>query len=443
MADKPLSFLQKLNNLTVRVSLQEQAIFVRHLAVMSKAGLPLLESLRIIRKETTSGSLKKILDQLIVDVSNGQFLSAGLEKFKNIFGNLFVNIVRVGESTGILPENLNYLADELKKKKELRSKIVGALMYPAVIVAATFGITGLLTIFIFPKILPVFASLHVKLPLTTRILIGTSNVLTSYGPAMVGGLVVLVIALLLILRIQKVKFLFHRFLLLLPIFGRMVRNVNLSNFCRTLGLTLKSGVQVVEAINITAESLPNLVYNKRLRELAEEVRRGEALAPYFSKYRHLFPAILSQMVSVGETSGNLSDTLLYLAEFYESEVTEATKNLSNVLEPVLMVAMALAEGESLISGAEELRVKETDRIHSMVTNLKALGANIEELPDGCLIRGVERLRGGRVQSFADHRTAMSMAIATLAMDGELTIDDTDCVATSFPDFFGEFERLKR
>jgi 3-phosphoshikimate 1-carboxyvinyltransferase len=110
--------------------------------------------------------------------------------------------------------------------------------------------------------------------------------------------------------------------------------------------------------------------------------------------------------------------------------------------PILMVAMALAEGESLVSGAEELRVKETDRIHSMVTNLKAIGGNIEELPDGSLIRGVERFHGGRVQSFGDHRTAMSLAIATLAMDGDLEIEDTECVATSFPSFFTEFERLK-
>lgn len=111
--------------------------------------------------------------------------------------------------------------------------------------------------------------------------------------------------------------------------------------------------------------------------------------------------------------------------------------------PILMVAMALAEGESLISGAEELRVKETDRIHSMVTNLKAVGAQIEELPDGCVIKGVERLRGAKVQSFADHRTAMSLAIATLAMQGDLALEDVDCVATSFPTFFQDFERLKR
>ncbi len=111
--------------------------------------------------------------------------------------------------------------------------------------------------------------------------------------------------------------------------------------------------------------------------------------------------------------------------------------------PILMVAMALAEGESIISGAEELRVKETDRIHSMVTNLKIVGAQIDELPDGCVIRGVERLHGGTVTSFADHRTAMSMAIATLATDGDLTIEDTDCVATSFPSFFKDFERLKK
>lgn len=342
------NFLKKINDrfrsLLLRVPIQEQVIFARHLAVMAKAGLPLLESLKILQKETRSKSLKIILETVVADVSSGQFLSASLDRYKNIFGNLFINIIRVGESTGILPENLNYLADELKKKQELRRKVIGALIYPIVILVATLGITGLLTIFIFPKILPVFKSLNVELPLTTKILIAISDILTNYGALAALAIAVLVLAIWLVLKIKTARFYFHKFITYVPILGNMVRDVNLTNFCRTLGLSLKSGIRVVEAINITGESLTNMNYKKELSNAAEAVRKGEALAPFFAQNEHLFPAVLSQMISVGETAGNLSETLLYLSEFYESEVNESTKNLSNVLEPLLMVLMGAIVG---------------------------------------------------------------------------------------------------
>lgn len=348
-----MNWFKKLNdwveNLTMRVSIQDQVLFARHLAVMARAGLPLLESLKMIQKETRSRAMLKILNQLIVDVSNGQFLSASLDKFKRIFGNLFVNIVRVGESTGILSENLNYLADELKKKQELRKKVVGALIYPAVIFIATFGITGLLVVFIFPKILPIFKSLNVELPATTKFLIFLSNLFTNYGPIMFGVLVILFIALRLILRIRKIRYYYNYALLYMPVFGKIFRGVNLANLVRTLGLTLKSGIKVVEAITITADSLSNLVYQDALKELAEEVKRGEAIAPYLGRFPRLFPLVMSQMIAVGESSGNLSETLLYLSEFYESEVNDLTKNLSTILEPMLMVMMGVIVGFIAIS----------------------------------------------------------------------------------------------
>lgn len=341
--------LDSINSLFNRVPLQEQVAFARHLAVMTKAGLPLLESLRMLQKETRSKSLKKILDRAISDVSNGQFLSASLEKYKNVFGDLFINIIRVGESAGILAENLGYLADELKKKQELKRKVVGAMIYPAVIVVATFGITGLLTVFIFPKILPVFKTLRIELPATTKILITISNVLTEQGPLVLLIAVGAIIALWLVMKIKVVRHFVNLAMLRLPVFGKIIKDVNLANFSRTLGLTLKSGVRVVEAINITAESLKNPVYRREFFKVAEAVRKGEALAPFFAKKRFLFPGILTQMVSVGEAAGNLSETLLYLADFHESEVNEVTKNLSNVLEPILMVLMGVVVGFVAIS----------------------------------------------------------------------------------------------
>lgn len=335
--------------LLLKVPIQEQVLFARHLAVMAKAGLPLLDGLKMVQKEAKSKAMLKILERVIVDVNNGQFLSASLEKFKSTFGSLFINIIRVGESAGILPENLNYLAEELKKKREMRKKVVGALIYPAVILTATLGVTGTLIVFIFPKILPVFKTLNVKLPLTTRILIVISNALTNYGLFVILGFVIAVAALWLISKNRKIRFLMHHALLRTPIFGKMIKDVNLSNFSRTLGLTLKSDIKVVEALSITAESLSNPVYKQELSKVAEEVKKGEALAPYFAKRKNLFPLMVSQMIAVGETSANLSDTLLYLSEFYDGEVNDTTKNLTNVLEPILMVIMGAMVGFVAIS----------------------------------------------------------------------------------------------
>lgn len=336
-------------NLALRVSLQEKVLFAQHLAIMARSGLPLLDSLNMLKKQSRSKAMKKILEKLVADVNNGQYLSYSLEQFRSIFGSLFIDIIRVGETSGILSENLNYLAEELKKKQELKRKVIGAMIYPAVVLVATFGITGLLTVFIFPKILPVFSSFNVELPFSTRLLIKISNLATNYGGWVMLGLFLFVLALWLILKMPAIKFLYHRILLYIPIFGKLIRAVSLSNFCRTLGLTLKSGVQAVQAISITAGTMTNLVYKKELQIMAESLTKGESIFKYLSEREHLFPPMVGQMVSVGENTGNLSETLLYLAEFYESEVNEFTKNMSNTLEPLLMVTMGIIVGFVAIS----------------------------------------------------------------------------------------------
>ena len=186
-----------MNKIFLRVSIQEKILFIKHLAMMIKAGMSILDSLKLLRKQARSRSMKKILDHLTDEISNGQFLSTALENFRSVFGDFAVNIIRVGEASGILYENLNYLTEELTKKKELKRKILGALIYPMVIVAATFGITGLLTIYIFPKILPIFKSLNVVLPISTRILIAVSDFLIHYGGFVALGFLGMVILIFL------------------------------------------------------------------------------------------------------------------------------------------------------------------------------------------------------------------------------------------------------
>lgn len=336
-------------NLFLRVSLQEKILLTKNLAIMIRAGMPLLDSINLLKNQAKSKSLARILSDISADISNGQFLSKSLDKHHNIFGDLFVNIVRIGETSGTLPENLNYLSEELHKKSELRRKVIGALIYPIIIVSATFGITLMMTIFIFPKIMPVFASLNVDLPASTKILIAASNALTQNGLFVLGVFASLVVALWGLLKIYKVRFYYHLALIYMPLIGQMSRDVNVANFTRTLGLLLKSGIKIVEAINITSDTLSSLVYREELKKSAAHTQKGGLISKYLSNQPRLFPPMLVNMISVGESTGNLSETLIYLADFYTAKVDETTKNLPVVLEPVLMITMGLTVGFVAIS----------------------------------------------------------------------------------------------
>ena len=346
---KLMALSEQLKHYFLRVPVQEQLVFIKNLAVMIKAGLPILDSLKMLQTETKSKVFKKILKEIIGDVSNGQSLSTGLSKFRDVFGELFINIIEVGETSGILAENLNYLAQELKKGQELKKKIIGALIYPAVIFSATIGITTLLTVFIFPKILPVFKTMKVTLPLTTRILIALSDLLTNYGLLIVLIIIIVVIISIILLRIPRVRLGYHILLLHTPLVGKMVRGANLASFTRILGISLRSGVKIVDAISITARSTTNLVYKIKLMEITDKIKKGQTIAEHLIPLSHLFPGMFAQMVAVGENTGNLSETLLYLSEFYESELDDLTKNLSNTLEPFLMVFMGIVVGFIAIS----------------------------------------------------------------------------------------------
>lgn len=346
---KPMAPAKLRRPLLIHVPLSEKIIFAKHMSMMVKAGMSELESLRLLKRQFKSRSLSYILQTLISDIENGQFLSVGLSQFKRVFGELFINIIRIGETSGNLAANLDYLSLELKKQQLLRQKIRSAIIYPIVILFATFGVVGVLVFFVMPKILPIFTSLRIKLPITTVILVNVTNFLFAYGHWVALGIVVFFIAFSFFLRITVFRFAYHRVLFFLPVVRGMVKAANMANFTRTLGILLKSGVTIVEALEITADTLPNLVYRKELKIAAQSVKRGEAMYKYLNEREQFFPPTISRMIEVGEATGNLDGNLLYLAEFYEGEVDEMAKNLSNVLEPLLLVVMGLIVGFVAIS----------------------------------------------------------------------------------------------
>jgi len=331
-------------------SIKELTHFSKRLAFLINSGVPILESLELLHKQTKSRGRAKVLAFIIEDVSNGQFLSAGLARFRKIFGDFAINIVRIGEMSGTLSSNLKYLAEELSKRNALKRKLIGALVYPAFITVATIGISTLLVVYIFPKVMPIFTSLNVKLPLTTRALLFTSTFLRDYGFYVLGFLIIAAISYFVLLqKNQKFHYFVSRTVLRLPIFGTLVQNYNIVNFCRTLSLLLRSGFSVVEATTVTGDSTANPVYKGECYKIREHVIKGERISELLEKNPKIFPDIMCHMIAIGEKSGTLTDNLTYLSEHYEAEVDDTIKNLSGLIEPILMIFMGLIVGFVAVS----------------------------------------------------------------------------------------------
>jgi type IV pilus assembly protein PilC len=332
-----------------RLSAHEKELFAKRLSYLLKAGIPILQSLEMIKDQTRLKLQKKIIQSLMESVANGQSLYASLTRFKNIFGDFMINVIRIGEDTGTLDQNLSYLAEELKNRRLLGRKVVGAFVYPAFIALVTIAITALLIIFIFPKILPIFKSLNVPLPFTTRFLIAFSNFLTTHGLEVLIGLVIFIIISIFVSRLKAVRIFMGNVTPSIPIIGIILQNYQLATTARTLGILLKSNVTLVESLKITGETTQNLVYKRILEKMGENILKGRKLSSQFYYFPRFFPILIPQMLSIGETTGNLSGSFIYLAEFYESELDEMTKNLSNVLEPILMIIMGVIVGTVVIS----------------------------------------------------------------------------------------------
>jgi len=332
-----------------RVSHLDKLLFVRHLAMMIRAGLPLREGVVEIKDQTRARGFRKILDDVVKRLDNGESLSGSLSKHPKAFDELFINLVEAGEASGTLEKNLNYLAIQLEKRYDLRIKVKGAMFYPIIIIASTLGLVGILSVFVLPKLLPLFRSFNIDLPLPTKILLWGIETMQTYGIYIFGGIVVLVLFLVFISRFRSVKKINHRIILKIPVIGKLSRNINLAYFSRTLGILIRSGIPIVEAFDITSRTLSNVVYQEQLKKAVSRVERGEQVASYFKDQPKLFPSILCRMISIGERTGKLDESLLYLADFYEKEIDNTTKNISSTIEPILLVVIGFVIGFIAIS----------------------------------------------------------------------------------------------
>lgn len=323
------------------VSQKEKMFFTEHLSLMIKGGTPLAEALEILKSEAKSRAFKRALNDVFKRVLEGESLSKGMTRHPRIFNKFFRSVIRIGEESGTLEENLEYLGSSLESKYSLRKKIIGVLIYPILIIVIALIIVLVIVFFILPKLLNLFQALEIQLPLATRILLGTGTFLQKYWILILGGIFLFFLIWKILQRIRFIRFYFHKMNLSSPLFGRISKNRNLAEFSRTFYTLLKSGLPILEALDICIDTMPNEVYKKNLGLVRSGVERGEKISWGLKRSPETFPSVFSQMVLVGEKSGNLEESFLHLAEFYEKEVDSTVKSLSGLLEPVLLIFVGL------------------------------------------------------------------------------------------------------
>jgi type IV pilus assembly protein PilC len=258
-------------------------------------------------------------------------------------------MVRTGEVAGTLDSSLQRVSMELKKTNSLKRKIRSAMIYPTMVFIAVFGLGMSVAIFVLPKILPLFKTLDVELPLTTRMLIVIAEAFEKNGIVIFVGMILLFMFIAWFLRLNIVKPITHRIILKIPVIKTISKNINLERFTRTFGTLLESGLTIDQSLRITAETIDNRVYKKAIMSFIPEIEAGNTLGMAAQKYKVLFPPITSRMIGIGEGTGNLDTTLRYLSTFYEDLVDEATKNLATIIEPVLLIVIGVVVGAVAIS----------------------------------------------------------------------------------------------
>ena len=331
------------------ISLVEKMMFSRNLAIMIKAGLSLNQALNVLAQQTKSPKFKKIISRIATDIQQGKSFSESLSKHPKVFNDLYVNMVKIGETSGNLNEILRSLAEQMKKDHDLISRVRGAMIYPAVIIAAMIGIGIIMMIVVVPKLTEVFVEMKIELPLSTRVIIGVSNFLQHNLIFSFIFLSVFIFFARLSMRIKSVKKFLHNIILHLPIFGSLSRKINSARFARNFSSLVESGVAIVKSLEITAGTLSNLYFKESLIASAQQVKKGKELSETLSCYTNLYAPMIIQMTSVGEKTGDLAGILNNLADFYEEEIDNITKNLSSIIEPIIMLVVGAAVGFFAIS----------------------------------------------------------------------------------------------
>ncbi|MDR3519372.1 MAG: type II secretion system F family protein [Candidatus Pacebacteria bacterium] len=337
------------SSLFSRIKLSEQILFTKNLSGMLKAGLPLSRALLVLKKQTKNPKLNTILTSFTTDINGGETFSAALAKFPEVFSKLFVSMIRAGEESGNLANALTDIGINLEKSNALTKRIKGALIYPGIIMSAMIVIGVLLFAFVVPTLANTFKSLGATLPWSTELIIFLGN---FFSHNLILSFVIIFGAALCIYLLARAKFMgkyVDFFILKIPVVGTLTKELNTARTARTMSSLLFSGVSIIRAVEITEDVVQNIYFKKVLEQAKAAIEKGSPFSQAFEENTNLYPIMMSEMVQVGEETGKLSDMLLQIALFYEEEVENKTKNMSTIIEPVLMLFIGAGVGFFAIS----------------------------------------------------------------------------------------------
>ncbi len=337
--------------------------FTRQLATLVDAGLPLLRGLRVLEKQERNPTLKRILADLSLSIEGGSTFSEGLAQHPKVFNKLFINMVKAGELGGVLEVVLNRLSEFMEKAEKIKGKVVAAMFYPAAVMVVAGGILMLLMVVVVPKFKQIFADLlgDAGMPAFTEFVLKISEIIKDYtvvfpdwaggfpvpGPVVI-GFIVLIIAFKYGIKTKKGRWLWDKFQLHVPVVGSVISKVAISRFCRTLGTLVSSGVPILQALNIVRETAGNVIVANAVQMVHESVKEGETITAPLEK-SGVFPPMVISMVDVGEQTGALPEMLLKIADNYDDEVDNAVAAMTSLLEPVMIVFLAVIVGSIVIA----------------------------------------------------------------------------------------------
>jgi len=339
----PFSLFSKQTARKKKIKIDDKVIFARQLATMVNAGIPLVNALDILGEQMDNPSFKTLVLKVRDDVETGSSFSEGLAKHQNVFSNLFINMVKAGESSGMLDEILDRLATYLEKTSSLQKKVKSALIYPTAVTVMAFGITAFLMMKVIPVFKEIYSGFGAKLPTPTEILINISDFMVNYFYLAIGLFALAVFLLLKYSKTEKGKFNVDNLKLNMPVFGTLLRKVAVGKFTRTLSTLVKSGVPILNALEIVGKTADNRVIEVAVEKVRSNVKEGEPIAEPLARCG-VFPPMVVRMISVGEQTGELEKMLIKIADFYDEQVDVAVSGLTSLIEPLIVAFLGIVIG---------------------------------------------------------------------------------------------------
>ena len=322
--------------------------FTRQLATLVEAGLPLLRGLRVLEKQERNATLKKIIGEVAQSIEGGSTFSEGLAQHPKVFNRLYVNMVKAGEMGGVLEVVMKRLADFMEKAQKIKGKVVAAMFYPAAVITVAVSIMGILMVFVIPKFKEIFAGMNIELPEFTKFVLAISEMVKDHALWTLAGLVGVFIAFKLFLRSKFGRRLFDRVKMHIPAIGPVISKVAISRFTRTLGTLVSSGVPILQALTIVKETSGNVIVGEAVAAVHESVKEGETITAPLEASK-VFPPMVISMVDVGEQTGALPEMLMKIADNYDEEVDNAVAAMTSLLEPIMIVLLAVIVGSIVIA----------------------------------------------------------------------------------------------